>query len=172
MVVKVAVLLDDFVEDVEFIYPYYRFKEEGFETYAVAVERRTFKGKKGCPHKPDKVLAEVKGTLFDCVYIPGGYAPDRLRRYPEVLDFVRKHYENGKIVAAVCHGPWVLISAGVIKGKKVTGFFAIKDDIVNAGAIYTGNDVEVDGNLVTATDPNAMVKQLPVIVRMLKGKTL
>ena len=166
--VKVAVLLEEFVEDVEFIYPYFRFKEEGFETLAVAPERKTYKGKKGCPHKPDKVFDEVKDTLFDCVYIPGGYAPDRLRRYPEILEFVKRHYESGKIVAAVCHGPWVLISAGIVKGKRVTGFFAIKDDLVNAGAIYTGKEVEVDGNLITATDPKAMVKQLPIIVDKLK----
>jgi len=105
MTVKVAVLLDELVEDVEFIYPYFRFKEEGFETYTVAVEKRTYKGKKGCPHKADKAFEEVKNETFDCVYIPGGYAPDRLRRYPEILEFVRRHFENGKIVAAVCHGP-------------------------------------------------------------------
>ena len=169
MTVKVAVLLDELVEDVEFIYPYYRFKEESFETYAVGLERKTYKGKKGCSFKPDKVLEEIKNETFDCVYIPGGYAPDRLRRYPEVLDFVKRHYEAGKIVAAVCHGPWVLISAKIVKGKRVTGYFAIKDDIINAGAIYTGNEVEVDGNLITATDPKAMIKQLPIIIQKLKG---
>jgi len=168
---KVAVLLDELVEDVEFIYPYFRFQEEGFNTLSVAVEKRTYKGKKGCPFKPDKVFEEIKNETFDCVYIPGGYAPDRLRRYPEILEFVKRHYESGKIVAAVCHGPWVLISAGIVKGKKVTGYFAIKDDLINAGAIYTGNDVEVDGNLITATDPKAMVKQLPLIIEKLKRET-
>jgi len=169
MTVKVAVLLGELVEDVEFIYPYFRFKEENFETYSVAVERKTYKGKKGCSFKPDKVLEEIKNESFDCVYIPGGYAPDRLRRYPDILDFVKRHYEAGKIVAAVCHGPWVLISAKIVKGKRVTGYFAIKDDIINAGAIYTGNEVEVDGNLITATDPKAMIKQLPIIIQKLKG---
>jgi protease I len=166
---RVVVFLDELVEDVEFIYPYFRFKEENFETYSVGMERKTYKGKKGCPFKPDKVFEEVKNETFDCVYIPGGYAPDRLRRYPELLEFVKRHYENGKIVAAVCHGPWVLISAGIVKGKRVTGYFAIKDDLVNAGALYTGNAVEVDGNLITATDPKAMVKQLPIIIDKLKG---
>ncbi len=169
MTPKVVVFLDELVEDVEFIYPYFRFKEEGFETYSVAIERKTYRGKKGCTYKPDKGFDEIKDQTFDCVYIPGGYAPDRLRRYPEILDFVRRHYEAGKIVASVCHGPWVLISAGIVKGKRVTGYFAIKDDLINAGAIYTGNSVEVDGNLITATDPQAMVKQLPLIVEKLKN---
>ena len=171
MGIKVALLLEELVEDSEFLYPYFRFKEEGFETVAVAPEKRTYKGKKGCPHRADKAFSEVQKDTFDCIYIPGGYAPDRLRRYPEILEFVKRHYESGKIVAAVCHGPWVLISAGIVKGKRVTGFFAIKDDLVNAGAIYTGKEVEVDGNLITATDPNAMVKQLPLIVEKLKKST-
>jgi len=165
---RVAVFLDELVEDIEFIYPYFRFKEEGFETVSVGMEKRNYKGKKGCSYKPDKSFEEIKEQTFDCIYIPGGYAPDRLRRYPELLAFVKKHYEKGKIVAAVCHGPWVLISAGIVKGKKVTGYYAIKDDIVNAGAIYTGKEVEVDGNLITATDPSAMVKQLPLIIERLK----
>ena len=169
MTPKVVVFLDELIEDVEFIYPYFRFKEEGFETYSVAVEKKTYHGKKGCTYRPDRVFEEIKNETFDCVYIPGGYAPDRLRRYPEILDFVRRHYEAGKIVASVCHGPWVLISAGIVKGKRVTGYFAIKDDLINAGAVYTGNPVEVDGNLITATDPQAMVKQLPLIVERLKN---
>ncbi len=165
---RVAILLEELVEDVEFLYPLYRFKEEGFKTLVLAPEKRTYRGKKGCPHTPDGTIRDFSNETFDCVYIPGGYAPDRLRRYPEVLDFVRRHYEAGKVVAAVCHGPWVLISAKIVKGKRVTGFFAIKDDIENAGAVYTGKEVEVDGNLVTATDPEAMVKQLPIIIEMLK----
>jgi protease I len=165
---KVIVLLDELVEDVEFIYPYFRFKEEGFRTYSVAMEMKTYHGKKGCTYKPDKVFNEIKNETFDGIYIPGGYAPDRLRRYPELLEFIRKHYEQGKVVASVCHGPWVLISAKIVKGKRLTGYFAIKDDLINAGAVYTGKDVEVDGNLITATDPKAMVKQLPIVIEKLK----
>ena len=166
---RVIVLLDELVEDVEFIYPYFRFKEEGFETYSVAMEMRIYHGKKGCTYKPDKVFNEIKSETFDGIYIPGGYAPDRLRRYPELLEFIRKHFEAGKVIASVCHGPWVLISAKIVKGKKVTGYFAIKDDLINAGAIYTGKDVEVDGNLITSTDPKAMVKQLPIVIEKLKA---
>jgi len=166
---RVLVFLEELVEDTEFLYPYLRFKEEGFSVVSVAPKLKEYKGKKGMSFKPDKTLKEVYHETFDCLFIPGGYCPDRLRRYPEVLSMVKRHYENGKLVAAVCHGPWVLISAKIVKGKKLTGFFAIKDDIVNAGAVYTGNPVEVDGNLITATDPTSMLEMVRVIIERLKS---
>ncbi len=165
---RVLIFLEDLVEDSEFLYPYLRFKEEGFDVVSAAPEMRYYSGKKGMNFKPDKTIQEVHGEEFDCVFIPGGYAPDRLRRYREVLDIVRRHYEEGKLVCAVCHGPWVLISAKVVKGKRVTGFFAIKDDLENAGAIYTGKPVEVDGNLITATDPNSMLEMIRVILKEIR----
>ena len=166
---KVLVFLEELVEDIEFIYPYLRFKEEGFEVISAAPKVKEYKGKKGMSFVPDKSIKEVYHEEFDCVFIPGGYAPDRLRRYPEVLHIVKKHYDKGKLVAAVCHGPWVLISAKVVKGKRVTGFFAIKDDLINAGANYTGNPVEEDGNLITATDPLTMLQMTKLIVERLKS---
>jgi len=165
---KVLIFLEDLVEDVEFIYPYLRFKEEGFQVISAASKIGEYKGKKGMTFRPDKTIKDVYHQNFDCVFIPGGYAPDRLRRYPEVLHIVKKHYDSGKLVCAVCHGPWVLISAKVVKGKRVTGFFAIKDDLINAGADYTGKPVEVDGNLITATDPKSMLEMMKVIIQRLK----
>jgi len=167
---KVAILLDDLVEDVEFVYPYYRFLEEDWEVDVLATRLGEFKGKKGGSFVSNKILTKEDFDKYDILYIPGGYAPDRLRRSELVLDFVRYMYENGKIVSAICHAPWVLISAKIIKGKKVTGFFAIKDDIINAGAIYTGNPVEVDGNLITGTDPKAMPKMIKTVIEIAKGK--
>ncbi len=164
---KVLVFLEDLVEDSEFLYPYLRFKEEGFEVVSAGPERRDYIGKRGMTFKPDRTIEEVRGEEFDCIFVPGGYAPDRLRRYPEVLRIVRRHFEAGKLVCAVCHGPWVLISARIVKGKKVTGFYAIKDDLENAGAIYTGKPVEVDGNLITATDPNSMLEMMKVILKVI-----
>ncbi len=164
---RVLIFLEDLVEDSEFLYPYLRFKEEGFEVVSAAPRMGEFKGKKGMTFRPDRTLSEVKGEEFDCVFIPGGYAPDRLRRYKEVLDIVRRHFEGGRLVCAVCHGPWVLISAKVVEGRRVTGFYAIKDDLENAGAVYTGEPVEVDGNLITATDPSAMLKMMKVILKAL-----
>lgn len=164
---RVLILLEDLVEDVEFIYPYLRFKEEGFEVISAAPQRREYRGKKGMTFKPDVLIKEVVHENFDCVFIPGGYAPDRLRRYSEVLSLVRRHYEEGKLVCAVCHGPWVLISAKIVEGKRVTGFYAIKDDLVNAGAEYTGEPVEAHKNLITATDPNSMLEMMSVVIRKL-----
>ncbi len=161
------ILLEDLVEDSEFLYPYMRFREEGFDVISTAPVKREYRGKKGMSFVPDTVLKEVLHDSFDCVFIPGGYAPDRLRRYPEVLNLVRRHHEEGRLVCAVCHGPWVLISAKIVEGKRVTGFFAIKDDLENAGAQYTGEEVEVDRNLITATDPSAMLKMMKVIIRKL-----
>ena len=162
---KVAMLLDDLVEDVEFIYPYYRFKEEKFTVDIISPEIKTFKGKKGCSFASKKSIRDVDPEDYDILFIPGGYAPDRLRRYPEVLNFVKRVNELGKIIGAVCHGPWVLISAGIVKGKKITGYYAIKDDIVNAGAEYTGKEVERDGNIFTGTDPDSMAELLKEMIK-------
>ncbi len=165
---KVAILLEDLVEDVEFIYPYYRFKEEKFDVDIISPEIKTFKGKKGCTFASKKSIKDVDPEYYDILFIPGGYAPDRLRRYPEVLNFVRRMFELGKIIGAVCHGPWVLISAGIVKGKKITGYHAIKDDIINAGANYTGKPVERDGNIFTGTDPEAMAELIKEIIKEAK----
>ncbi len=166
---KVAVLVADFVEEVEFVYPYYRMKEEGFEVVVISPDGKPVKGKKGLTISVDGGLELLKDE-YDAVYIPGGYAPDRLRRYGEILDFVRKMYESGRPVCSICHGPWVLISAGIVKGRKVTAYFAIKDDLINAGAQYTGNPVEVDGNLITGTDPSAMPSLMKKFVEVVGRK--
>ncbi|NPA58086.1 MAG: type 1 glutamine amidotransferase [Aquificae bacterium] len=166
---KVAVLLEDFVEEVEFIYPYYRFKEEGYAVDVLAPAVREYKGKKGLVFHSTHQINPDEVELYSAVFIPGGYAPDRLRRDGETLRFVKGMYESGKLVAAICHAPWLLISAGIVKGKRITGFFSIKDDIVNAGGIYTGKPVEVDGNIITATDPKAMPEMMKKVLSFLGG---
>ena len=165
---KVAILIEDYFDERELIYPYYRFIEAGFKVDLIGPKKGVFHGKSGYSMKADKSIDEVKPEEYDAVYIPGGYAPDRLRRYDKILEFVKKMYESGKLVSAICHGPWVLISAGLVKGKRVTGFFAIKDDLINAGGHYTGKKVEVDHNLITATDPTALAEMLKKIIELLK----
>jgi protease I len=167
---KVAVFLEKMVEDSEFLYPYFRFKEEGFDTVSVAPELKPYLGKGGMSFTPDRAFEEVKEDVFDAIFIPGGYAPDLWRRDEGIVTFVRNHYLDGKIIASVCHGPWLLISAGIVKGKRVTGFYAIKDDLINAGALYEGRDWVEDGNLITATNPKTMLQMMPRLIEKIIGK--
>ncbi len=165
---KIAILVEDYFDERELIYPYYRFIEAGFEVDLIGPRKGDFHGKSGYTIKANKSIDEVSPEDYDAVYIPGGYAPDRLRRSVKILNFVKKLYESEKPVGAICHGPWVLISTGIVKGKRVTGFYAIKDDIVNAGARYTGEKVEVDSNLITATDPTALPEMMRKMLELLK----
>ncbi len=138
-------------QDEEFTYPYYRLLEEGYEVDVATPDKMPVNGKYGVPARPTIDTMELKASDFDLVVLPGGFeAPDRLRIRKEVTDFVRTMYDNNKIVAAICHGPWVCISAGIMKGKKATGYIAVADDLRNAGATYLEEDVVVDGNLITA----------------------
>jgi protease I len=165
---KVVVLLEKMVEDSEFLYPYMRLKEEGYEVISVAPENKVYEGKAGMSFKPDKSFDEIKDQEFDVVFIPGGYAPDLLRRNKGIVDFVTQHNQKGKIIASVCHGPWLLISAKIVQGRKVTGFHAIKDDLINAGANYEGKDWVEDGNLITSTDPKTLIPMMKRLVEMIK----
>jgi protease I len=153
--IRIAILVENMYEDVEFWYPYYRMKEEGAEVTVVGSgSSEVYRGKHGTEVKVDTSSEKVKAEDFDAVIIPGGYCPDYLRRYSSVLNFVRDMFQMGKVVAAICHAGWVLISAGIVKGKKLTCFRSIKDDVVNAGGIYIDREVVRDGNLITSRFPN------------------
>lgn len=165
---KAAILLDNYVEEIEFLYPFYRFKEEGIDVTVISARPGEFKGKNGMVLRADRELRHDDYKNFDIVFIPGGYAPDHLRRSKDIVDFVKNVYVNKKIIAAICHGPWLLVSAGIIKNKRITSFFSIKDDIINAGAIYTGNPVERDENIITGTDPSALPELMKTIFIALK----
>jgi len=163
---KIAILVDDIYQDLEVWYPYLRLKEAGFEVYIVGYEKKTYKSKHGYEIKSDLSINEALSVDFEGVIIPGGYAPDILRRHQEVLSFVRKLNEDSKIVAAICHGLWVAASAHILKGKKCTCFYAIKDDVVNAGATYLDEEVVVDGNLISSRKP----EDLPAFLRAIINK--
>lgn len=166
---RIVVLLEKMVEDSEFQYPYLRLKEEGFDVISAAPEKKIYQGKGGQSFKPDKSFDEISDQTFDAVIVPGGYAPDLWRRDEKILSFVKRHNELGKIIASICHGPWLLISAGVVRGRKVTAFFAIKDDLVNAGAVYEGLDWVEDKNLLSSTNPQTMLPMMKRLVEKLKG---
>ena len=148
---KTVIITAQNFQDEEFTYPYYRMKEEGWIVDVATPDQIEVFGKYGVPARANKNTCDLKAADYDAVIIPGGFeAPDRLRIRKEVLDLVRTMFTQGKLVAAICHGPWVCISAGIVRGKKVTGFVAIKDDLVNAGATYLEQDVVVDGNLISS----------------------
>jgi len=138
-------------QDEEFTYPYYRLLEEEYHVDVATPDKVIVYGKYGVPAKPTIDTKDLKAINYDLVVLPGGFeAPDRLRIRKEVLSFVKEMYESNKVVAAICHGPWICISAGIMKGKRATGYMSIADDIKNAGATYLEENVVIDGNLITS----------------------
>ena len=168
---RVAVLVADMYQELEFWYPYLRLQEEGARVVAVGPEAKEYKSKLGYPAKAELGAKDVRAGDFHAVVIPGGYAPDYLRRSPELVKFVREMAEAGKPVAAICHGPWVLCSARVVAGRRVTSFFSIRDDLENAGAIWVDEPVVVDGNLVTSRVPQDLPFFLKALLELLRGAT-
>ena len=159
---RIAILVEDIYQDLEVWYPLLRLKEAGHEVTVVGTGRsKIYKSKHGYEINEDLSIQEAVNRDFDAVVIPGGFAPDILRRYDAVNKFVRALFERNKVVASICHGGWVLVSAGVLKGRTATSFIAIKDDIANAGARFVDEEVVVDGNLITSRKP----EDLPAFMR-------
>ncbi len=152
---KVAVLVEDGYEDLELWVPYYRMLETGAEVVLAGHEKRTYASKHTYPCEVDTTIASLSAKDFDAVIIPGGVAgPDRLRQHKEVLDFVRTMDRDGKIVAAICHAAWVPISAGIVKGRRMTSYASVKDDCINAGATWVDKECVVDGTFITSRHPD------------------
>jgi len=161
---KVVVLAENLYQELELWVPYYRLKEEGAEVAIVGTgSAKTYTSKLGYPVDVTHEAKEIDVSKYAGVVIPGGYAPDLMRRYPDMVRIVREAHQQGKVVAAICHAGWMLASAGVLKGKKATCVFAIKDDLVNAGANYVDAEVVRDGNLITSRKPD----DLPAFCREL-----
>jgi protease I len=159
---RVAILAEDLYEDLELWYPYHRLREAGAEPVLAGTgTKATYASKHGYPCTVHADIQTLKADGFDGVVVPGGFSPDKLRRHPAVLQFVRDIHAAGRPVAAICHGPWVLISAGILRGRTVTGVSAIRDDLTNAGATYVDREVVVDGLLVTSRTP----EDLPAFLR-------
>lgn len=150
---RIAILVAEGFEDLEFFYPLIRFAEAGAEVVVAGLTKDEVKGKHGTEFTPSKTVKDIMNENFDCVIIPGGSAPKKLRESKEVLDFVRKSHAKGRIIAAICHGPQVLVSAGLAKGKKLTAYRAVKDEIVNAGGDFDYVEVRRDGNIITSRFP-------------------
>jgi protease I len=167
---QVAVLVEDHYQVLEVWYPYLRLREAGIKTVLVGTSKKEFRSKEGYPASAELSITHAEPRDFDGVIIPGGYAPDILRRYPKVNAFVRAMCTRRKLVAAICHGGWVLVSAGVLKCRRVTGFHAIRDDLVNAGAAFVDAPVVVDGNMVTSRNPYDLPVFCQSILHFFKGE--
>ena len=140
-------------EDLELWYPKIRLEEEGARTVVAGTGEKTYQGKKGYPITVDSSVDQLSADDFDGLVIPGGYAPDIMRRSQKLLQLTREIYQAGKPVAFICHAGWVPISAGIVKGKRGTSVGAIKDDLVNAGLVWEDSPVVVDGNLISSRTP-------------------
>lgn len=154
---RVLVLAADLFEDLELLYPVYRLREEGVEVTLAGLTPDPVTGKKGHGPVPvDATVDDVDAADFDALVVPGGYAPDKLRRSPAVLSLVEAFNADSKPIAFICHAGWVPISAGIVKGRQATSVDAIRDDMVNAGAHWVDEECVVDGNLISARTPADM----------------
>jgi len=166
---KAAVLIEDHYEELEAWYPYLRLREEGLETVFVGTGRKKeYQGKNGYPAGEELQINNAKESEFDAVIVPGGYAPDMLRRNDKINEFVKEMFKAGKLVAAICHAGSVLVSAGILTGRTATCFYAIKDDLTNAGAEFVDKEVVVDGNLITSRNPYDLPVFCKEIVKFLR----
>lgn len=162
---KILMFIDDLFEDLELLYPRLRMIEEGAEVVVAGPEEsRTYKGKNGYPATSDISFDQVNPTDYDALIISGGFAPDKLRRDVRVLEITRKIFENGKAVGHICHAGWIPISAKIVKGYKCTSTPGIKDDLENAGAIWSDAPVVVDRNMISSRRPD----DLPYFCKAIK----
>jgi len=167
---KIVLLVETFYNELEFWYPYYRLKEAGADVFVVGSgSAETYKSKIGLPVTVDMDAKAIAVDAYDGVVIPGGYAPDHMRRHPAMVHLVKDFYDAGKLVAAICHAGWMLASADILHGRQVTSYFSIKDDLVNAGGNWVDREVVVDGNLVTSRTPDDLPSFMRAIIAVLKG---
>ncbi len=165
---KVLFLSADGFEDLELIYPLHRLREDGHEVYVASFQRGRITGKHGYSVNVDLAFEEIDPDGFDALVLPGGRAPEIVRLNEKAVAVVRRMFGDGKPVASICHGPQVLISAGVLKGRKGTSTVTIRDDIKNAGADWIDSEVIVDGNWVSSRHPGDLHAWMREFVRLLK----
>jgi protease I len=162
--------VDDIYEDLELWYPLLRLQEAGFGMRLAAPALKTYAGKHGYPATADLLLADARSEDFCGLLIPGGFMPDKLRRDPKVLALTREFHEQGKLVAFICHGGWIPISARILRGRKATGSLGIRDDLENAGALWVDEPVVVDGNLISSRTPRDLAPFGKAMVEFLEAK--
>lgn len=165
---KILILTGDKCDDSELLYPLYRMLEEGFDVCVAASEKKLVCAKYHFTAQADKTFEELDASEYDGLILPGGSAPEKIRQNASAIRVTKEIFNAGKPVCAICHGPQILISADLFKGKKATCYPGIKDDIINAGAIYQDAPVVVDGNLVTSRRPEDLPHWMREFVNLLK----
>jgi protease I len=167
---KIAIFVEQQFEDMELLYPYYRLKEAGAEVTLIGPEAdKIYHSKHGYPIRSDRAADEVSPREFDALVIPGGYAPDHMRRNQPMVRFVADFAAQDKPLAVICHGLWMLCSADVLHNRRVTSFFSIKDDVIHAGANWVDEEVVEDGNFITSRHPGDLPAFLRTLIRALSA---
>jgi len=167
---KVIIPAEELYNEFELWYPYYRLKEAGAAVTLVGSgSSQVYHAKSGLPVTVDASADKVSAADYDGIVIPGGYAPDHMRRYPAMVALVKDSFDQGKLVAAICHAGWMLASAEILKGKKCTSFFAIKDDLIHAGGEWVDREVVVDGNLITSRTPADLPAFMRAVIEFLRS---
>ncbi len=164
----ILILVGPEYEDLEVWYPKLRLEEAGWGVKLAGLGERDYRGKHGYPCRVDGVVGDFPAASLAGIVAPGGWAPDRIRRDRQVLQRVREVHEAGKMVATICHGPWVLISAGIVRGRRLTSTAGIRDDLVNAGAEWVDQPAVIDGNLVSARVPKDLPQFAQAMLKVLK----
>lgn len=165
---RIAILLENLYDEKELLYPYYRLQEEGYSVDLIGAKKATpYTSKHGLPMKSDCASQDVSADDYDALVIPGGFSPDYMRRTQATIDFVKAMDQQKKPIAAICHGPWMMISSCDLTGRSLTGFHSVKVDIENAGATYLDEEVVIDKNYITSRTPNDLPAFLKAILNAL-----
>lgn len=165
---KILMISADNFEDLELFAPYYRLREEGFQVDLASIRKESIKGKHGYEILADKTLKEINPGDYDVLVLPGGKAPETIRKEKEALEIAKHFFDKNKPVAAICHGPQTLISAGLLKGRRATCYKSVAQEMKDAGAIYEDKEVVVDGNLVTSRQPSDLPSFMREMMKMIR----
>jgi protease I len=166
---KALIISADNFEDSELLFPYYRLKEEGIQVDIASLKKGKIKGKHGYEVEVDKILKEINPDDYDILILPGGKAPETIRKDKNALEIAKDFFQKNKPVLAICHGPQTLISAGLLRGRHATCYKSVAQEMKAAGAMYEDKEVVVDGNLVTSRQPSDLPAFMREMIRILKG---
>ncbi|TET64351.1 type 1 glutamine amidotransferase [Candidatus Aerophobetes bacterium] len=167
---RVLIVSADNFEDSELLVPYYRLKEEEIEVDIASMRKGKIRGKRGYEVEVDKTLEEVRSSDYDVLILPGGKAPEAIRKEEEAVKIAKDFFEENKPVSAICHGPQLLVTADLLKGRHATCSKSVAEELKDAGAIYEDREVIVDGNLITSRQPSDLPAFLRETMNMLKKK--